>query len=89
MAEWKLTQGSQEVKPAELDTTSSRFYVYQRRNIERVTVGDEFGTAELWQYEERKMTRDEYAQLRIATLAEENTQLQLALTELYESILEG
>ena len=43
-------------------TTSSGFFVYQRRNIERITIEDEMlGTTEMWQYEERKLTKDEYA----------------------------
>ena len=41
MTEWELVHGSQETKPAELDTEISRVYVYQRRNIERVTYDDE------------------------------------------------
>ena len=88
MTEWELVQGSQETKPAELDTEISRVYVYQRRNIERVTVEvPEFGgTSEFWQYEERKLTREEWANMRAAELEEELTQTQLALVELYEKI---
>lgn len=88
MTEWEMVQGSQETKPAELDTEISRVYVYQRRNIERVTVEvPEFGgTSEFWQYEERKLTREEWANMRAAELEEELTQTQLALVELYEKI---
>ena len=87
MTEWELVHGSQETKPAELDTEISRVYVYQRRNIERVTIEDEeFGTNEFWQYEERKLTREEWANMRAAELEEELTQTQLALVELYETL---
>lgn len=87
MTDWQIVHGSQEVEPAELDTTSSKVYVYQRRNVQRVTVGDEmFGTNEFWQYEERKLTREEWANMRAAALEEELTQTQLALVEMYESI---
>ena len=85
MTDWFLTHGSQSVKPAELDTTSSDKYVYQRRNVQRVTV-ENFGfTSEFWQYEERKLAHGEYEKL----LESELTQTQLAITELYESLLEG
>lgn len=67
MTNWMKIQGSQSTKPAEFDTTSSEVVVYQRRNIERITVKDHDGsTTELWQYEERKMSHDEYNEYRIA-----------------------
>lgn len=66
MTNWETVQGSQATRPAEIDTTSSAVMVYQRRNIERITVEDEDGTtAELWQYEERQMTREEYTLLQL------------------------
>lgn len=81
MSEWQKVYGSQSERPSELDTTSSAFFVYQRRNIERITLEDEeTGTVDMWQYEERKLTKDEYA----AMLSEELTATQIALTELYE-----
>ena len=65
MTDWKKVQGSQEEKPAEFDTTSSEVVVYQRRNIERITVENPDGTtAELWQYDERERTNDEYQTVR-------------------------
>lgn len=62
MMDWQKVQGSQETRPEELDTTSSAFYVYQRKNIERVTVEDSMtgDSYEVWQYDERKLTRDEF-----------------------------
>ena len=65
MTDWRKVQGSQATRPAEIDTINSSVTVYQRRNIERITVKYEDGsTAELWQYDEREMTHDEYAQMR-------------------------
>ena len=65
MTDWKKVQGSQVEKPAEFDTTSSEVVVYQRRNIERITVENPDGTtAELWQYDERELTNDEYQAVR-------------------------
>lgn len=64
MTEWKRVHGSQKEKPLEIDTTSSKYYVYQRRNIERVRYEDETLKTpyELWEYDERKMTFEEYKQ---------------------------
>lgn len=66
MTDWRKAQGSQVEQPAEFDTTTSSVIVYQRRNIERVTVSNGDGsTTELWQYEEREMSREEYTDLKI------------------------
>ncbi len=65
MQDWKKVQGSQESKPGEFDLTSSASVVYQRRNVSRVEVEDMDGSKhEVWQYEEREMTRDEYLVVR-------------------------
>lgn len=65
MTDWEKVQGSQEQKPAEFDTASSEFYIYQRRNVQRVKVKNTDETeSELWEYEERKLTRDEYSLAR-------------------------
>lgn len=46
--------------------TTSAVVVYQRKNIERVTVENTDGTTtELWQYDEREMTREEYVDLQL------------------------
>lgn len=63
MTDWKKVQGSQEEKPMEFDTASSGVVVYQRRNVERVETEDFVG----WEYEEREMSREEYAMLRTET----------------------
>ena len=79
---WKISYS--DVEPAAVDSSISEKFVYLRRNIQKVTV-DEFGYPyEMWQYEERKLTKDEY---RISQLEDENTNLQLALTELYEKVI--
>lgn len=66
MTAWKTVQGSQPERPGEIDTTTSAVVVYQRKNIQRVTVEDPAdGSTELWQYEEREMSRDEYIEMRL------------------------
>ena len=82
--------GSQIEKPKEFDTTSSTVVVYQRRNVNQVEVDNGYGfISKLWEYEERKMSRDEYAFMmseRNAKLEDEVTNLQLALCDLYEDL---
>ena len=77
------------VKPAEFDSTLSEHYIYQRRNFQQVTFHNDLGDYQQWQYEECKLPKDEFMQSRIQALEDENLQLQLALTELYEEFLEG
>ena len=63
MKDWKKVYGSQVEQPPEFDTTSSPTTVYQRRNVKRVIIENGDGTkSELWEYEERKMTREEYSE---------------------------
>ena len=88
MTDWRLVYGSQPDKPSELDTTSSSVVVYQRRNIERVTLTSEGTEYEVWQYEERVLSKEEYTTIRADLLEQELTATQLALVELYEA-LEG
>ena len=76
MTDWRKVQGSQAEKPQEFDTTTSAVLVYQRRNIERVTAKDADGkTAELWEYEEREMSREEYAIVRAEAQQEQIDQI--------------
>lgn len=70
MTEWKKVQGSQATRPNEIDTTTSAMVVYQRRNIKRITTGDSDGNiTELWQYEERQMSCEEYTEMLADRLA--------------------
>ena len=54
---------SQENRPEVIDKTSSGKYVYLRRNFQRITrTNENSGAVVLWQYEEAKVTQEEYAQ---------------------------
>lgn len=65
MTDWKKVQGSQVEKPSEFDTTTSSAMIYQRRNIERITIENVDGTtSELWEYDERTMSSEEYNTVR-------------------------
>ena len=60
---YETVTGSQAEKPAELDTTSSVNFVYYRKNIKQIEQTDEQGTTvKLWQYDEAKVSRQEYLQ---------------------------
>ena len=74
-------------KPAEFEYAPD--FVFQRRNIRLVTLHNNLGDYIQWHYEECKLPKDEFMQSRIQALEDENLQLQLALTELYEEFLEG
>ena len=97
MTDWKKVQGSQDERPQEFDMTSSAIVAYQRRNIERVEVENMDGSkTELWEYEEREMTHDEAVKLQLAKDAvkigeidETSTTGLLAVTDLYEQLIEA
>ena len=59
---WKISENSNNIKPAEIDTTSSRVYNYIRRNFVEVQSydenGDEIGTH--WRYEENKVRKEDW-----------------------------
>lgn len=83
MTDWKKVQGSQETKPAEFDTASSAVVVYQRRDIHRVTIEGADGAAEeLWEYEERQMTHQEYAAFQMSAISAGIAAIEDALCEL-------
>lgn len=62
MTEFKTVRSSAPERPAEIDTESSEFYVYERRNIHRETfpVGDGEETVTEWVFEQREFTKEEY-----------------------------
>lgn len=60
---WKTVTGSQPGRPEVLDKTSSSRYVYLRRNIKQATrTDDKSASVVLWEYEEAKVTQEEFAQ---------------------------
>ena len=74
MSDWYPVQSDS--RTDEFDSTSSKFYVYQRKNFRR--------NGDFWLYDERRLSFKEFYSLRISQLEIENTDLQLALTDLYE-----
>lgn len=57
---WQKSESS--IKPLEVDSESSSFYVYLRRNIFEKVVVDEVSGEErtFYEYEERKILKSEY-----------------------------
>lgn len=84
MTEWKKVNGTQKERPAEVDRHSSPTTVYLRRNIEQVTaVQEEAGeTITEWQYEERQMSQEEYANMLLMQLVTEDLEAMLIDTAL-------
>lgn len=96
---WKEVVGNQEKKPALTDTKSSPTTVYIRKNVKRVLITQQDGSsAYAWQYEEAALTLAEYAEYEelvaqietpaIQALQEQNSILQAALADIYESVAE-
>lgn len=95
MTDWKTVHGSQSEQPQEFDTTTSAFVVYQRRNIRKEKVRDANGVeSDIWQYEERELTVDEYAIVRTDAQQKQIDEANetalaglMAVTDLYEELL--
>ena len=86
MKDWRRVSGSQETKPEEFDLVSSPFVVYQRKNIERVTETQEMDgqtvEIEMWQYDEREMSREEYMEVFAKPMIEAIANIEDVLCEL-------
>ena len=97
MLDFERVIGSQQEKPKEIDTESSSYFVYIRKNIKEYTEQDEEGNILFngWQYDEAKILNSDYTAEELArqkeeieTLKEDNLILMECLTDLAELILE-
>ena len=84
--ELKFHKSSSGVSPELLDTTSSQFVNYIRKNVVEKKVkmnpdSDEEQT--MYEYDEAKLTKDEY------NVYETGTDAQLAIAELAETVLDN
>ncbi len=58
---WRHVKGTQEQRPAAIDTTSSKDTVYLRKNIAEVNETQADGeTIKMWAYDEASVTAEEY-----------------------------
>lgn len=89
---WYETSNGADVRPADIDATSSRVYIYVRRNIVRVPAsgeGDERVEAH-YRWEEMKIPRDMWEVCRKAFAHDDALDdVYAALTELADMIVEG
>lgn len=59
--EWKLSESSAEEQPAAIDTESSAFVVYARKNFVHVEKTNEDGTTyKVWQYLEQIIPKEDW-----------------------------
>ena len=78
MYEFEKVRGA--VKPLEIDTESSSFYTYIRKNIKECHEEDFDG----WEYEECKVLNDEWVVNEIKAINGSINDLMLGLVDLYE-----
>lgn len=93
---WKTVRGTQTVKPATEDKTSSPSVVYLRKDIRKVLIEQNDQAYYAWEYEEAVLTLEEYAEYEelvaqvatpaMQTLQEQNTILMEALADIYERL---
>ena len=91
MKNWYQVRDSREEKPPQLDTTSSRTTVYERRNIHQEahneeTAGEHCPVTE-WVYEQREFTRKEYDEMQ--SPATKSVMQTLSGLELSLAMMEG
>lgn len=89
MYEFEKVKGA--VKPKEIDTDSSQYYTYIRKNIKPCKEVDETGetTFEGWEYDECKVINDEWVVDQMKENKESNDALLLGLCDLYETQIGG
>ena len=83
--------GSQETRPSEIDTTSSAYYVYERKDIQKYK-GTLPGTEiefEGWKYLERKIPKEKWQLETAANNKQSLDVMMLAIADLYELQLGG
>lgn len=90
MTQWQRVQGSPNISQEQYDTTSSKVYVYERRNFEPIEIKEEDGSiVHLLCYDERIMTKQEYSAIQIDALFEDVKSSNEAIDDIIISILGG
>lgn len=83
---WYHNENSDDIKPAALDRTSSKIYIYVRKQFELITATEDIPAH--WSWQETKIRKDDW--LLYESLMEHNNALDdvyAALTELAELIV--
>ena len=84
---WKLAENSDNVKPLEIDETSSQSIVYVRKDFKEIPVLDEEGQeiGSKWQYQENEILKSDWETYKGLLETQSNiTDIELAIVELYE-----
>ena len=84
---WKLAENSDNVKPLEIDETSSQSVVYVRKDFKEIPVLDEEGQeiGSKWQYQENEILKSDWETYKGLLETQSNiTDIELAIVELYE-----
>ena len=82
--EWVEVIGSQPEKPEEIDTTSSKFIVYERKDIKPYEEEDKEQTGFKWTYKERQIPREQWILDQTKANHEDLVALLSGLIDLYE-----
>ena len=81
--------GSQSERPKEIDVSSSEFYVYERKDIQKYEEKDEQQNVIFkgWKYLERKVPKDKWA-FEVSAENKQNLDIiLLALPDIYETLI--
>lgn len=87
MYKFETVIGSQTEKPKEIDTESSQYVVYIRKDIEPYENNDNGVEFKGWKYKECVVPNNEYLVQMVAEQKETNEALMLGLCDLYEQNL--
>lgn len=63
MTEFITVHDGRAEKPESIDTSSSSFVVYERKNIRQETTEIDGGSITEWVYEQREYTKEEYTMM--------------------------
>lgn len=85
MYKFETVRGTQSEKPAEIDTTSSQYVVYIRKDIEAFEEMDSEGNqTKGWKYKECVVPNNNYIVDILAEQKETNEAIMLGMCDLYE-----
>lgn len=82
---WYRTSNGNSTKPVTIDTTSSKVYVYIRKNFELIPDREEDPAH--WTWDERKVSKNDWQIIeQIYNQEQQIDEVQLALCDVYEMI---
>ena len=88
MYDFETVIGTQKEKPKEIDTESSQYYVYIRKDIKPYESEDDPKT-EGWKYLEMAIPNNDYIVKQLKEQKETSEAIMLGLCDLYENQIAG